>query len=60
MEFGSSHLLCERDTEVEEIYTDDVTDGIASCAKEQAEAWLLEAAEQGGAGEKKRREKNTR
>ena len=43
MEFGSSFLLAGPPLgDLEDIYKDDVDDGIASMAKEQADAWALE------------------
>jgi len=47
MEFGSRVLLASAAREMEDIYEDEVNDGIANCAKEQAEAWAQEAAETG-------------
>jgi actin-related protein len=47
MEFGSSSLFASTVKEIEDIYEDEVNDGIANCAKEQAEAWAQEAAETG-------------
>jgi len=47
MEFGSAILLATTLKETEDIYEDEVNDGIANCAKEQAEAWAQEAAETG-------------
>jgi hypothetical protein len=47
MEFGSAVLFSSALTETEDIYEDEVNDGIANCAKEQAEAWAQEAAETG-------------
>jgi len=45
MELGSSVLLVRTMEETEDIYEEEVNDGIANCAKEQAEAWAAEAAE---------------
>ena len=43
MEFGSSSLLAGPSlADSEDIYTDDVEDGIASMASEMAAAWCLE------------------
>jgi len=47
MEFGSQCLFLPSAPETEDIYEDEVNDGIANCAKEQAEAWAQEASEQG-------------
>jgi len=47
MEFGSAVLFASALKENEDIYEDEVNDGIANCAKEQAEAWAQEAAETG-------------
>mmetsp|Transcript_79435 Transcript_79435/g.199620 ORF Transcript_79435/g.199620 Transcript_79435/m.199620 type:complete len:1284 (+) Transcript_79435:52-3903(+) len=47
MEFGSKIFLASDVQETEDIYEDEVNDGIANCAKEQAEAWAQEAAETG-------------
>jgi len=47
MEFGSNVLFVSKLEETEDIYEDEVSDGIANCAKEQAEAWAQEAAETG-------------
>jgi len=47
MDFGSTALLASILVETEDIYEDEVNDGIANCAKEQAEAWAQEAAETG-------------
>jgi len=49
MEFGSSAFLVSAAEETEDIYEDEVNDGIANCAKEQAEAWMEAAAESGEA-----------
>jgi actin-related protein len=40
-------ILSEVAKETEDFYEDEVQDGIANCAKEQAEAWAQEAAETG-------------
>ncbi|CAE8639603.1 unnamed protein product [Polarella glacialis] len=47
MELGSKVILCTAVGETEDIYEDEVKDGIANCAKEQAEAWAQAAAETG-------------
>jgi len=47
MDFGSQCLFLPSAPETEDIYEDEVNDGIANCAKEQAEAWAQEASEQG-------------
>mmetsp|Transcript_133412 Transcript_133412/g.426492 ORF Transcript_133412/g.426492 Transcript_133412/m.426492 type:complete len:1270 (+) Transcript_133412:62-3871(+) len=47
MEFGSDVLFVSTVQETEDIYEDEVNDGIANCAKEQAEAWAQEAEETG-------------
>jgi len=47
MEFGSTSLFVRAVKESEDIYEDEVNDGIANCAKEQAEAWAQEAEETG-------------
>jgi len=47
MEFGSQVFFVGVAAEVEDVYEDEVNDGIANCAKEQAEAWAQEAAETG-------------
>jgi actin-related protein len=47
MEFGSAALFVSTLKETEDIYEDEVNDGIANGAKEQAEAWAKEAAETG-------------
>jgi actin-related protein len=47
MEFGSQCLFFPSVAETEDIYEDELNDGIANCAKEQAEAWAQEASEQG-------------
>jgi hypothetical protein len=50
MDFGSRALLAGAPLQdLEDIYQDDVNDGIASMAKEQAEAWALEYEELQGA-----------
>ena len=50
MDFGSRILLAGAPLhDLEDIYRDDVNDGIASMAKEQAEAWALEYEELQGA-----------
>ena len=46
-DFASSVLLADIHGETEKVWTDEVTDGIAHAAKEQAEVWALEAQEQG-------------
>eukprot|EP01113_Clastostelium_recurvatum_P010241 TRINITY_DN1504_c0_g1_i4.p1 TRINITY_DN1504_c0_g1~~TRINITY_DN1504_c0_g1_i4.p1 ORF type:complete len:204 (-),score=55.09 TRINITY_DN1504_c0_g1_i4:66-677(-) len=43
MEFGSECILADIYNETEEIYQDEVDDGIASCAEEQAKIWAQEA-----------------
>eukprot|EP00927_Polykrikos_kofoidii_P046270 TRINITY_DN40486_c0_g1_i1.p1 TRINITY_DN40486_c0_g1~~TRINITY_DN40486_c0_g1_i1.p1 ORF type:complete len:1293 (-),score=220.03 TRINITY_DN40486_c0_g1_i1:94-3972(-) len=48
MEFGGSRLyFAPGAAETEDIYEDEVHDGIANCAKEQADAWAATAAEDG-------------
>eukprot|EP00928_Gymnodinium_smaydae_P039803 TRINITY_DN27113_c0_g3_i1.p1 TRINITY_DN27113_c0_g3~~TRINITY_DN27113_c0_g3_i1.p1 ORF type:complete len:1272 (+),score=228.98 TRINITY_DN27113_c0_g3_i1:66-3881(+) len=47
MDFGSRCLFSARTTDLEDFYEDEIKDGIANCAKEQAEAWAQEAAESG-------------
>jgi actin-related protein len=47
--FGSAYLLIEQQEEHEQIYAEDLADGIASCAKEQAEVWKLELDESNAA-----------
>jgi len=47
MEFGSRSLFASVVQETEDIYEDEVNDGIANCAKEQAEAWAEAASETG-------------
>ena len=47
VEFASPLLFADVDAEREEIYRDEVDDGIANCASEAAEAWAQEAEEQG-------------
>lgn len=49
MEFGSKAFLISTVEETEDIFEDEVNDGIANCAKEQAEAWIEAAAESGEA-----------
>merc|ERR1719456_853215 len=48
--FGSSAVFCSSCQETEEIYEEDIQDGIANLAMEQAQAWALEAEETGDAG----------
>jgi len=48
--WGSSSLLVDPYAEKEEIYEEDIQDGIANLAMEQAQAWALEAAETGESG----------
>jgi len=50
MDFGSKAFFVAGAPETEDIYEDEVKDGIANCAKEQAEAWAQEAQETGGDG----------
>lgn len=50
MEFGSSVFFMSTVRETEDFYEDEVNDGIANGAKEQAEAWAQEA-EETGAGD---------
>eukprot|EP00746_Dinoflagellata_sp_MGD_P073172 gnl/MRDRNA2_/MRDRNA2_29705_c0_seq1.p1 gnl/MRDRNA2_/MRDRNA2_29705_c0~~gnl/MRDRNA2_/MRDRNA2_29705_c0_seq1.p1 ORF type:complete len:773 (-),score=164.10 gnl/MRDRNA2_/MRDRNA2_29705_c0_seq1:1659-3977(-) len=47
---GSSKILASSCQETEEIYEEDIQDGIANLAMEQAQAWALEAEETGDAG----------
>jgi actin beta/gamma 1 len=47
MEFGSPFIFASTVKETEDFYEDEVNDGIANCAKEQAEAWAEAAAETG-------------
>jgi hypothetical protein len=47
---GSSAVFCSSSQETEEIYEEDIRDGIANLAMEQAQAWALEAEETGDAG----------
>ena len=47
MNFASSHVFCDLHHETEPIYADELTDGIAHAAKEQAEAWQQAADEDG-------------
>ena len=44
MDWGSDKLFVDTYAETEEIYADEVNDGIASCAEEQAAVWSLESA----------------
>ena len=46
MEFGSKYLFLDISKETEEIYQDEIEDGLASCAQEQAEIWEVAAEEQ--------------
>jgi hypothetical protein len=48
--FGSKALLSDPFGETEEIYEEDIQDGIANLAHEQAQAWALEADETGESG----------
>eukprot|EP01105_Mastigella_eilhardi_P023908 TRINITY_DN6113_c0_g1_i1.p1 TRINITY_DN6113_c0_g1~~TRINITY_DN6113_c0_g1_i1.p1 ORF type:complete len:1182 (-),score=308.16 TRINITY_DN6113_c0_g1_i1:54-3599(-) len=45
--FGSAYVLADASGETEDIYQDDVDDGIAACAEEQAKIWAEAAKEQG-------------
>jgi hypothetical protein len=45
MEFGAEKIFLELDGETEDVFVEEVQDGIANCAKEQADAWLLDAQE---------------
>jgi hypothetical protein len=47
MDLASNYLFCDNTEEVEVIYTDEVNDGIASCADEQAQVWAAAAKEEG-------------
>ena len=47
MDFASSVIFADIHNEKEQVYTDEVNDGIAHAAKEQAEVWAIEAEEQG-------------
>ena len=47
MEFGATHLFFDNGEETETIYIDEVNDGIASCADEQAQVWAMTAEEEG-------------
>ena len=40
MELGGKQIFCEVDGEVEEIFEDELNDGIANAADEQAVVWL--------------------
>lgn len=46
MEFAANKIFIELDNETEEIYSDEVTDGVANAAEEQCQVWALEAKEQ--------------
>jgi len=47
MELGCKVLFASDVQDTEDFYEDEVNDGIANCAKEQAEAWAQSAAEAG-------------
>lgn len=45
LELASPFVYCEVSDEKEEIFKDEVVDGIASCAQEQAAVWAQAAKE---------------
>ena len=45
MNFGSVDVLFEAFASEEDIYTDEINDGIASCAEQQAKIWAVAANE---------------
>eukprot|EP00121_Abeoforma_whisleri_P000248 Awhi_evm1s224 len=47
MEFAGQYVLNDIENVMEEIYQEEIDDGIAGCAKEQADVWNMEAKEQG-------------
>ena len=51
MEFGAKAILVDERREVETIFADELDDGIASCADEQAQAWRAAAEEEGRAND---------
>ncbi len=51
MEFGSTCALCDISDEREDIYKDEVEDGIAACAESQAKVWIEAAKEQKFSGD---------
>ena len=45
MEFGATQIFVDLHGDTEDIYAEEVNDGIANCAKEQADAWRATAQE---------------
>lgn len=45
MEFGSNKVFVDLHADTEDIFAEEVNDGIANCAKEQADAWRATAQE---------------
>ena len=45
MEFGSNKVFVDLHGDTEDIFAEEVNDGIANCAKEQADAWRATALE---------------
>lgn len=41
MDFGNDKVFVDLFGDEEDVYKDEIIDGIASCAKEQAEAWQV-------------------
>lgn len=46
MEFGSKHAYADLFEDTEDIFLEEINDGIASCAEEQAQAWSMAASEE--------------
>ena len=46
MDFASSSIHFDVNDEKEDIFVDDVEDGIASCAEQQAKLWVAAAVEE--------------
>lgn len=45
MDFGSAHILFDPFSASEDIYQDEIEDGIAACAEQQAKIWAMAAKE---------------